>query len=97
LPDRTVLTGPPYAALFGTALFDDTGALWIRRIATDADTGTQDPTRNRYLVVPTNAGQQQLVDLPAGFALLAVQGELLLGVRRGDYDTQYVEILRLSR
>lgn len=88
LPKRTSLIGPPFAAQLDGCLFDDNGSLWVRRI------NEADDTHSHWIVIPSDDRQQRVVRVPRGFALRAVRGNLAAGIRRGEYDTQIVEVLR---
>lgn len=91
IPPQTSLIGPPFAAQISGCRFDDTGAVWLRMMAPEPS----NRLNSRWLVVPADARPQRVVEIPSGFHLLAIRGDMLLGTRRGEYDTQYIEILRI--
>jgi hypothetical protein len=94
LAPRLYLIGPAFQSQLGEALFADDGALWVRHLDYDpagAKVASQTPV---YLVVPVDGSAQARVRLPPGFSLRAVKGDLLLGLRRGEFDVDYVEIWR---
>lgn len=90
LPRRLVLEPPPRISVASQALFSADGSLWIRNTAGRGHAHV-------WTVFDPSGEIGFRVELPAGFDLRFVRGDLLYGVARTSNDAPVVHVYRLVR
>lgn len=90
LPRRLVVEPPPHVSIASQALFSAEGFLWIRNTAGRGHAHV-------WTVFDPQGKIASRLELPAGFDLRFVRGDLLYGVARTASDTPVVHVYRLRR
>jgi hypothetical protein len=83
---RTAL--PAWTGVIG----DPSGRLWLRTYRC-----TMDPTEDAYGIIDTQGNVLGRISIPIAWTVLAVRGERVLVVRRGDLGVEYVELYHIER
>jgi hypothetical protein len=56
-----------------------------------------DPTEDAYGIIDTQGNVLGRISIPIAWTVLAVRGERVLVVRRGDLGVEYVELYHIER
>jgi hypothetical protein len=83
---------PATKSHFASAILDDRGNVWIRRLGPGIESADQ---ATQVLVLGFSGQQDFEVTVPSGLTLGSVRGDLLAGTIRDDLDVQYVQVYRI--